>query len=294
MKLNPMLNIIQKNVGACCLIILCANVMALPTINVNVNDSEASEAGPNTGSITITRSGDVNLETALKVFYLAEGTATWTENQSGSDYILAPYGLQARPNLISVSISTNKLSVTVTLTPNQDNRIEGVETAILTLQGASKYTLGNDTEAQVDINDDVAEISISSTDAVAAESGPGTANFTISRTNQGDVSKSMRVYYVAEGTATWTESQNTSDYILAPYGLQGRPNVINVIIPENKLSVSVILTPRFDDVEEGDEEAVLTILDRDIYNVGSPSSQSIIIIDFRQLVFKDSFEILKE
>ena len=99
---------------------------------------------------------------------------------------------------------------------------------------------------------------------------------------------------MAEGTATWTENQNISDYILAPYGLQGRPNVINVIIPENKLSVSVILTPRFDDVEEGDEEAVLTILDRDIYNVGSPSSQSIIIIDFRQLVFKDSFEILKE
>lgn len=288
-----MLNIIPKSAVVCFMIMLCANAMALPTVNITVNDAEASEAGPDTGSFTITRSGDVNLGAALTVFYLAEGTASWAENQLG-DYVLAPYGLQARPNLINVSIPANKLSVTVTLTPNQDNIIEGTETAVLTLQGASKYILGSDTAVEVDISDDVAEISISSVDTVASEAGPGTASFTISRTNQGDVGNPITIYYRAEGTAAWTENQNTSDYTLAPYALQGRPNLLNVTIPANKLSVTVILTPRFDDVEEGDEEAILTLFDRDVYNIGRPDSQSITIIDFRQLVFKDSFEGLKE
>ena len=290
-----MRNIIPKSVCAYFLIILSANALALPTVDVTVNDSVASEAGPDAGSFTITRSGDVNLGSALKVLFLAEGTATWTENQNSSDYILAPYGLQARPNLIFVSILANNLSVTVTLTPNQDNNIEGTESAILTLQDTSQYTLGDDTMAQVDISDDVTEISISSDDTVATEAGPGTARFTISRTNQGDISKQLTIYYLAEGTATWTENQNSSDYTLAPYGLQARPNLLNGTIPADKLSVTVILTPRFDGVEEGDEEAVLTIQERgNIYNVGSPDSLSITIVDFRQLVFKNGFENLED
>jgi hypothetical protein len=136
----------------------------------------------------------------------------------------------------------------------------------------------------------VAKISISSFDSVATEAGPTTASFTISRTDQGNVSQPMTVFYRAEGTATWTENQSLSDYLLSPYGLQARPNLINVTIPADKFSVTVILTPRFDGIEEGDEEAIITLQERDVYTLGNPISQQITIVDFRELMFKDGFE----
>ena len=133
-------------------------------------------------------------------------------------------------------------------------------------------------------------VNISTDDSEVSEAGPTSASFTISRTDNEDISQPLTVFYRAEGTASWTENQSIGDYILAPYGLQGRPNLINATIPANELSVTVILTPRFDDVEEGDEEAILTLQDRDIYTLGSPISQHISIIDFREVIFKDSFE----
>ena len=290
MSIVYMHNMIGKAVGTFFLLILCTNAMAQPVVNITTTDMVASEAGPTSVSFTISRSNQGDVSKSLTVFYLAEGTATWSEAQFSSDYILAPYGLQARPNLINVAIPADELSVNVTLTVNRDNRIEGTETAILTLQGTASYTLGDNQAVQFDITDDVAEISISSVDTVATEAGPTTASFIISRTDQGDVSQSMTVYYRAEGTATWTELQSNSDYTLSPYGLQARPNLINVTIPANKLSQTVILTPRFDDIEEGDEVATLTLQARDLYTLGAPKSQDITIIDFRQMIFKDSFE----
>jgi hypothetical protein len=285
-----MLNIFMKPVFACFLFLLSANATALPTVDISTNDSGVSEAGPTSATFTISRSGEDDISQALTVFYRAEGTASWAENQSLGDYILSPYGLQARPNLINVSIPANQRSVNVTLTANRDNDIEGTETATLRLEATNNYMLGNETEVHIDITDDVAVISISSTDTVATEAGPTTANFTISRTGQGDTSQPMTVYYRAEGTATWTENQSNSDYIVSPGGLQGRPDLLNVTIPANQLSVTVILTPNLDDIEEGDEEAVLTLQDRDVYTLGSPNIQRITIVDFREMIFKDSFE----
>ena len=285
-----MFDILRKTITTCLLLALSANASALPTVSITTDDPEVSEAGPSSASFIISRTDQEDISQPLTVFYRAEGTATWTENQSLSDYILSPYGLQARPNLINVSIPANMLSVTVTLTPNRDNRIEGTETAVLTLQGSDKYNLGSDTAVQFDITDDVAQISISSSDSIATEAGPTTASFTISRTDQGNVSQPMTVYYRAEGTATWTENQSVSDYFLSPYGLQARPNLINVTIPADKFSVTVILTPRFDGIEEGDEEAIITLQDRDVYTLGNPVSQQITIVDFRELMFKDGFE----
>ena len=133
-------------------------------------------------------------------------------------------------------------------------------------------------------------VSITTDDPEVSEAGPSSASFIISRTDQEDISQPLTVYYRAEGTATWTENQSVSDYFLSPYGLQARPNLINVTIPADKFSVTVILTPRFDGIEEGDEEAIITLQDRDVYTLGNPVSQQITIVDFRELMFKDGFE----
>jgi hypothetical protein len=72
------------------------------------------------------------------------------------------------------------------------------------------------------------------------------------------------------------------------------PNVYSITIDGGELSKTITLTPVFDETIEGDETFIVNLespgdTDND-YTIGMPSEGQITILDFIQLIFKDSFE----
>ena len=109
----------------------------LPVVTVIATDSSASEAGPDAGTFTVSRSGST--AQALTVYYTRTGTA-----QNGVDYETLPG---------SVTIPTGASSTTVTVTPIDDNQLEGDETVVVTLSFSTGYTVGSPGSATVVIHD---------------------------------------------------------------------------------------------------------------------------------------------
>ena len=75
----------------------------------------------------------------MTVYYTRTGTA-----QNGGDY-------QTLPG--SVTIPTGASSTTITVTPIDDNQLEGDETVVVTLSSSTGYTVGSPGSAMVVIHD---------------------------------------------------------------------------------------------------------------------------------------------
>jgi len=105
-------------------------------------------------------------------------------------------------------------------------------------------------------------VSVEATDADAAEAGADSGTFTITRS---DTSGDLTVYYSVSGTAI-----NGTDYTQ----LSGAG-----VIPEGDYSVDVEVAPLDDGLEEGSETVILTISADAAYNVGSPDSGTVTLLD---------------
>src|SRR5262249_24416833 len=88
-----------------------------PTVTVAANDDNASETGPDTGTITISRWGATTA--GLTIHYSLAGTAS-----NGTDYA----SLSG-----SLTIPAGAASAGITVTPINDTAVEGNETVILTV-----------------------------------------------------------------------------------------------------------------------------------------------------------------
>jgi galactose oxidase-like protein/Calx-beta domain-containing protein/Kelch motif protein len=108
-----------------------------PTVSVSATDAAASEAGPNAGTFTLSRTGSTS--SALTVNFVLSGTAT-----NGTDY--AAIGT-------SRTIAAGQSSATVTVTPIVDAAVEGAETVVLTLSTNAAYIVGSPSNATVTIAD---------------------------------------------------------------------------------------------------------------------------------------------
>ena len=108
-----------------------------PTVTVSASDPTATEAGPTTGSFTVSRSGSTALP--LTVGYTIGGTAT-----NGSDYQSLP---------VSVTIPPGSSTVTIVVTPIDDSLGEGNETVVATLAAGAAYMIGAPGSATVTISD---------------------------------------------------------------------------------------------------------------------------------------------
>src|SRR5439155_1645047 len=106
-------------------------------------------------------------------------------------------------------------------------------------------------------------VTVSATDAQAAEQGPDRGTFTISRA--GDTSSDLSVNYTLGGTA-----QNGRDY-------EQLGN--SVTIAAGASSTTVTVRPIDDGEIEGDESVTLTISESAAYNVGSLSNATLTIAD---------------
>jgi hypothetical protein len=222
-------------------------------VTVTASDPNASEVGLDPGAFTFTRSGG-NLSAALTVNFTRAGTAL-----SGSDYT----GVGT-----SVNIPANQASATLTVTPLADNLVEGDETVVLTLAGSGTtpptYNIGTPGPVMVTIADDPALVTVVATDPNAAEAGPDTGTFTFTRSG-GNLAASLGVDITRAGTAT-----SGSDYFALP-------STVN--IPANQTSATATVTPRSDNLVEGDETVVVTIDPSSAYNIGSPDTATVTIAD---------------
>ena len=104
-----------------------------PTVTIVATDPTATEAGPTTGTFTISRTGPTTAP--LTIQWSVTGTAT-----KGVDRLSLP----ATP-----VIPAGASSVAITVTPVDDTEVEGNETVIATLSANAAYTLGTPSSATV-------------------------------------------------------------------------------------------------------------------------------------------------
>ena len=219
-----------------------------PTVTITATDNTATEAGPTTGTFTVSRMGSTS--GALTVYYAVSGTAT-----SGSDY-----------NSISssITIAAGSTTANITVTPINDTVAESDETVIVTLSTNASYTVGSPGSATLTIISDdetLPTVTVTATDNTATEAGPTTGTFTVSRT--GSTSGALTVYYAVSGTAT-----SGSDY-----------NSISssVTIAAGSTTANITVTPINDTVAENDETVIVTLSTNAAYIRGSSYSATVTI-----------------
>jgi uncharacterized protein (TIGR03437 family) len=222
----------------------------LPTVSMTATDATASEPGTDTGTITVTRSG--NTSAALTVNYSIGGTAV-----NGTDYETIP---------VSVTIPANAASTTIIIKPKDDTQIEGNETVVLTLANNSNYTIGSPNTATITIsdNDTLPTVSITATDASAAEFGTDIGTITITRSG-GNPAAALTVNYTIGGTAI-----NGTDYDTI---------TASVTIPANTTNTTVVIKPKDDTQIESNETVILTLASNSNYTIGSPNIATVTIAD---------------
>lgn len=108
-----------------------------PTVTIVANDANAAEQGSNSGTFTLTRTGDT--ATALTVSLARGGTAI-----NGSDY---------QSIATSATIPDGAATTTLTVTPTADTLAEGDEAVTLSLQSDTLYVIGSPSAATVTIVD---------------------------------------------------------------------------------------------------------------------------------------------
>lgn len=109
-------------------------------VTVTATDPDASEAGPDPGTFTFSRTGDTT--SAISVTYSISGTAT-----NGSDYATITG---------TINFAAGETSVALPITPIDDAIAEGAETVIVTITGGSGgagVTVGTPSSATVTIAD---------------------------------------------------------------------------------------------------------------------------------------------
>jgi serine protease len=108
-----------------------------PEAIVSATDTSAAETGPEPGTFTFTRTGDVT--SSLSVTIAVTGTAT-----NSTDY----------QNIgTNVTFAAGQATTTGTVTPIDDSVVEGTESVTVTLQQGDNYDLGTQTAATVTIAD---------------------------------------------------------------------------------------------------------------------------------------------
>ena len=220
------------------------------TVGVQATDASASEAGSGAGVFTLTRTGG-GLASPLTVRWAVGGTA-----RIGTDYSLG--------SAFETTIPAGASSAAIVLTPVQDALAEGAETALLKLAYGPAYRVSaGNAAASVSIADDdlragLPVVTLTASDAVAAEAGADGGVFKVSVDNP--PAGGLAVRYSVSGTA-----ENGKDY----EALSGV-----AVVPPGASSVEIPLAALADAELEIAETAILTIEPSPSYQAGSPAVAS--------------------
>jgi hypothetical protein len=233
-----------------------------PAVTLNAPDAIATESPLSTGTFRVTRTAATPVP--LIVSYSVTGTAT-----PGSDYTATPpFNYATRSG--SVSIPAGKAFTDIAVTPVNDSLMEREETITLTLVADSTYTVGSPRTATVTLMSDEA-VTVTATDAIAAEGGQTKGTFTFART--GSTASSLTVCFTVAGTAS-----PGSDYTTTPaFDYANRSGCVP--IPAGEAAAPLTVNPVPDRVHERNESVLLTLSPNTSYTVGSPSTARVVILN---------------
>src|ERR1043166_1211914 len=222
------------------------------TVTVTASDPDAAETGPDPGVIRFHRTGDTSQP--LPVSWTFSGTAV-----NGSDYQQLP---------TTGTIPAGQADADLTITPIDDNIVEGPETVIVTVVSGPGYSAGSPSSATVTIADNdqatsLPVVTVTAVDPNASEAGPDPGVVRFHRT--GDTSQPLPLSWTFSGTAV-----NGSDY-------QQLPTTGN--IPAGQADADLTITPIDDTAVEGPETVVVTLASGSGYTAGSPNSATVPIAD---------------
>ena len=219
-------------------------------VSVAATDALAAETGANTGTFTLTRSGNATLlALPLTVTFTLTGTAS-----NGVDYTNVP---------LTATFPATADTTTVVITPTADMTTEGPETVVLSLDVTTPYEVGSPASATLTINDTTTPlVSVTAEDSTAAETtlDKGTFRFTRSVVT----ASPLTVTYLISGTAA-----NGDDYVT----LSG-----SVTIAANAASADVDVTPLVNvDAAEVSETVIVTLVDMVAYDLGASAMATVTI-----------------
>jgi len=220
-----------------------------PTATLVATDSAATEAAGNSGTFTVTLSGQS--ATATSVNFSRGGTAANSTDYSNIGG--------------SVSVPAGSTTAAVTISPVEDTTFEGSETVILTLFAGTGYAVGAQNSGTVTIadNDSAPAATITATDSASSEGPLNTGTFTVTLSNPS--STATNVNFTVGGTAT-----NGTDYTTI---------TASVSVLAGSTTATKLITPTDDSVYEGTETVVLTLAAGTGYSIGSFSAATVTLAD---------------
>ena len=223
---------------------------ALPQVSVTAPGPYAWEHPARPGVFRFARTGST--VAALNV------AVTWTgEAANGVDYAALP---------TTVTIPAGQSVTDLTVTPLDDPAIEGPENVIATISANPAYVREGaaTTATGLITDDDTPVVTVSVSQANAAENGPEDGIFILHRS--GSTAAPLTVYYGLGGTAF-----HGTDYATLPG---------QVVIPAGSSSAPVTITPYDDDLGEMVETVTLAVAAfDDTYDLGEPHQGTVTIAD---------------
>lgn len=225
-------------------------------VSVTALDPTASEAGGNTGSFRITRTGST--AAALTVYTEITGSATIT-----TDYTLSPAAdtTTAVP-LELFTIPAGSATRDVIVTPKSDSVQEGPETVLMSLMPVGNYIISGPQTATVTIDD--ADTSLPRLDIVASvpettEGDAIPAQFTVSRT--GSTASALTVFFsINTGAGMAANSADFTDI------------GSSVVIPAGAATATININAVADGIAEGMELVGISLTSNASYLLIAPAN----------------------
>src|SRR5262249_7752768 len=159
-----------------------------------------------------------------------------------------------------VTIPAGQEFVVLSLAALDDLLVEDNETVVVSIVDNPAYVVAVRVATGTIVDDDVPEVTINASDAIAAEPN-ASGTFTISRT--GSLDQDLLVNYLVTGTAV-----GGVDYV----SLFGSVSILS-----SNDSATVTLSPLDDAALEGVETVTVFLSDGPNYNVGNPSSATVFL-----------------
>lgn len=218
-----------------------------PVISIVAVGRALSENSGDSGLFLLTRAGLTNVDVNVRLAF--GGTATY-----GEDY-------RPVPDLVRIPAGVTVVPLLLYVIP--DLYLEGNETVSITVQPSTDYRIGNPQAEFTIADNDLPTVMVTATDPVASETGADTA--TVVFTRIGDLTRDLRVNYLAGGSAI-----SGRDY-------RSLPGVI--VIPAGQPTVSLEIQPRNNGLNDGGNTLDIILSDSPLYNVGAPGVATVFIQD---------------
>lgn len=219
---------------------------ALPSFTVNITDNDTANAtlsaadnGENSGTLTFTVTLDKTNNTGSGISFALNttgGTAT-----TGVDFTALTGG--------TISVAHGAATGTATVSVINDNDLEGDETVQATITDSSlaAATITTAAASAAILDDELANVSVTATDAAAEENTSDGGEFTISLSRPNKTDAPITVTYTTGGTAA-----NPADYAALTGSAAIAVDASSVTVP--------VVTSANDEIVEGDETVTITLV----------------------------------